>query len=180
MKLTLGIIAAASLFAFSADVDCESVYKSTLSSVESNKASVLEVVTTTVEANQDCVCEVVKAAIIASEADKTLVGEIVSVAIVASPDNMRLISQCAIAIAPDAINEVQKVLAKFTPQAGENYSAKGGYSAKSAKGGVAPDEEVAPEPSANPLDGPTTFSYVPGVTADPFVPFEEVSDPSAQ
>lgn len=180
MKLTLGIIAAVSLFTLSVSADCEATYNSTLASVEANKASVLQIVTKTAEANQDCVCEIVKAAIIASEADKELVGQIVDKAIVASPDNMRLISQCAIAIAPDAAQEVQKVLAKFTPQSGASYSAKG----YSPKGG--PKDVIGPDPRGpvtgpagfNPLDGPPVVAPVPGFASDPFIPFEEVSDPT--
>ncbi len=172
MKLTLGIFAAAALFASSADVDCDAIYKLTLNEVEANKESVVDIVSTQVEANQDCACEVTKAAIIASEADKALVGEIVSAAIVASPDNMRLISQCAIATAPDAMTEVQKVLAKFAPQAGGSYSAKGGYSAKNPKGGIAPAQEAAPA-MANPLDGPTVIGATP---FEPYFPIDEKGD----
>lgn len=185
MKLTLGIIAAASLLAFSASPDCEAVYKTTLKSIEADKVAVLDVVSASVEANEDCVCEIVKAAIIASEADKALVGQIVQSAIVASPDNMRLISQCAIAIAPDAATEVQKVLAKFTPQAGTSYSAKG-YSAKSAKGGPAIAEPTAPVSAYNPLDSvPVNFAdsgLDPFLSIDPNANFgniDEVRDPSS-
>jgi hypothetical protein len=60
---------------------------------------------------------------------------------------MRLIAQCAIAAAPDALTDVQAVLAKLDPNSGE-----AGDSGKSAKGAKAPAGEVAAMP--NPLDFP--------------------------
>jgi hypothetical protein len=130
-----------------------------------------------VAANPACSCEVVKAAIVASEADRQLVGQIVSTAVEAAPENLRIIAQCAIAVAPDALPEVQAVLAQLDPQGGETGSAKSGYAkGGSAKGGyakggkdVVPIVEVKP---ASPLDGPY---LVPGI---PFIHPPFVSPPS--
>jgi hypothetical protein len=57
-----------------------------------------------------------------------------------------LIAQCAIAVAPDALPNVQAVLAKLDPNRGE-----GGYSAKgnNPKGGIGQSSDLG-----NPLDFP--------------------------
>ncbi|MDE0730581.1 MAG: hypothetical protein OSB36_06590, partial [Longimicrobiales bacterium] len=56
--------------------------------------------------------------------------------------------QCAIATAPDAIGDVQAVLAKLDPNSGDS-----GISSKSSKSSKAPAGEVAAE-DWNPLDFP--------------------------
>jgi hypothetical protein len=89
-------------------------------------------------------CEVVKEAIVILNADKKVVAQIVEAAIMASPENIRIITQCAIAVAPDALTEIQDVYNKYTKVG----SGKGG--AKSAK-------ELFPKaaiqlPTRNPLD----------------------------
>ena len=127
-----------------------------------------------VAASPSCSCEVVKAAIVATEADRELVGQIVETAVDAAPDKMRIIAQCAIAVAPDALSDVQAVIAKLDPQSGESFSSKGGFAkgghskggyAKGAKGGkdVLADGPVVEVKPASPLDGPY---LVPGI---PFI-----------
>lgn len=128
----------------SAEIDCLQLAATVKTSVAAEQAKVLEVVSTQVAAAPGCACEVVKAAIEGAGADAATVAAIVETAINASPENMRVISQCAIAVAPDALVEVQTLLAKLDPNSGE--------SAESAKGAKAPVGEVAAMP--NPLDFP--------------------------
>jgi len=130
--------------------DCFKVSEVVKVAVKSEPAKVLELVEAKVAANAKCACEVVRAAIIASEADKNLVASIVGVAANAAPSEARLISQCAVAVAPDAITEVQAVMASFDKAQGESVvvnvpSEKGGLE----KGGVAPAQAVN-----DPLDFP--------------------------
>ena len=132
-----------------AEVDCLklSLYVKQAASTEQSK--VLEIVAKEVGSAPDCACEIVKSAIEGSSADAKLVGAIVEVAATAAPEQMRLISQCAVAVAPDALVNVQAVMAKLDPNLGES-----GTSAKGAKDAKAPAGEVAALP--NPLDFPGT------------------------
>ena len=100
------------------DTDCYELSMTVSKAVTAAPDSVLVTVQQQVAANPACSCEVVKAAIVASEADRNLVGQIVSTAVEAAPENLRIIAQCAIAVAPDALPEVQAVLAKLDPQGG--------------------------------------------------------------
>ena len=134
----------------SAEIDCLQLAASVKAAVAAEQSQVLEIVAKEVSAAPACACEVVKAAIEGSRADASTVAAIVETAIHASPENMRLISQCAIAMAPDALVEVQTVLAKLDPNSGE--SGQSAKSAKSAKSGKEPVGEVAAMP--NPLDFP--------------------------
>lgn len=128
-----------------AEVDCIALSVSVKNSVAAEQSKVLEIVSTQVAAAPNCSCEIVKAAIEASKANAQMVASIVESAATAAPDQMRLISQCAVAVAPDALVEVQAVIAKLDPNRGE-----AGESAKSAKG--TEPGEVAAMP--NPLDFP--------------------------
>lgn len=128
----------------SAEIDCLQLSASVKAAVAAEQSKVLEIVSAEVAAAPACACEVVKAAIEGAGADTATVAAIVETAITASPENMRLISQCAIAVAPDALVEVQTLLAKLDPNSGE--------AADSAKGAKAPVGEVAAMP--NPLDFP--------------------------
>jgi len=131
--------------------DCYKVSAAVKKAIAANPDEVLELVAAQVAQNESCACEIVKAAIVASDADKKLVADIVSSAITAAPEKMRIIGQCAVAVAPDALAEVQAVVTKMSPNAGDGYSAKGGEkgSAKDAKGGATP-----PPVASNPLDFP--------------------------
>lgn len=142
------------------DKDCGNVTLSVKAAVAAEQSKVLEIVTNEVSSSPACSCEVVKAAIESSGADVKTVAAIVEAAITAAPDQMRLIAQCAIAVAPDALAEVQAVLARLDPNAGDS-----GQSAKSAKGEKAPIGEVAAMP--NPLDFPGKTGIPPMV---PFFP----------
>lgn len=140
----------------SAEVDCAVLTQSVTLGVSTDKSLVLEITAKEIAAAPGCSCEIVKAAIKASEAESKMVAAIVEAAISAAPDQMRLISQCAIAMAPDAIGDIQAVVAKLDPNAGDS-----GTSSKSAKGAKVPADEVATE-EWNPLDFPGDDTAVVG------------------
>ena len=78
---------------------------------------------------------------------------VVEAAINAAPEQMRLITQCAIATAPDALAEVQAVLARLDPNSGESgASDKDAKSAKDSVDSKYSDQEVAS--IFNPLEFP--------------------------
>lgn len=137
--------------------DCIKVSAAVKKAVELSPSNVLEIVAQQVAANESCACEVVKAAIISSDANKDLVASIVDTAILEAPEMKDIIAQCAIAIAPDAVSDIQKIMAKYDPAQGDGgYSGKGGTGKGGlAKGGL--DKEVIlPEAhQGNPLDFPT-------------------------
>lgn len=134
----------------SSNVDCLKLTDAAKNLISSDQSNLLEVVSSQVAAAPSCACEIVKAAIEITRPDVATVAAIVDAAITTSPENMRLISQCAIAAAPDAVVAVQTVLAKYEPNSGEAaYSAKG---EQAAAGAGTPDGEVAALP--NPLDFP--------------------------
>lgn len=148
MKKTIlfGVFSAAlAAIPASAEVDCLKLSLSVKQAVAAEQSKVLEIVSTEVSAAPGCACEVVKAAIEGSGAKVETVAAIVEAAANAAPEQMRLISQCAVAVAPDALAQVQAVIAKLDPNRGES-------AAKSAKGAKAPVGEVAAMP--NPLDFP--------------------------
>ena len=127
-----------------AETDCITLAASVKISVAEKPAEVLQVVEKEVSASPDCACDVVKAAIQASKADAKTVAAIVETAASVAPDKMRLISQCAVAVAPQALADVQAVISRLEPNKGES-----GYS---SKGGKNPQVEV--KPAWNPLDFP--------------------------
>lgn len=131
--------------------DCPAVSLSVEQRIKLDISKALEVVESEVNANPGCACEIVKAAIAATDADVPMVVSIVQVSINAAPENMRIISQCAIASMPESINQVQALLAKIDPNSGDAavYSSKNSKSAKSAKSPKAPITSAA---VANPLD----------------------------
>jgi len=138
--------ASLALLSASAETDCVKLSLTVKHAVAAEQSKVLEIVATEVSAAPNCACEVVKAAIEGSNAKPETVAQIVATAATAAPEQMRLVSQCAVAVAPDALAQVQAVMAKLDPNCG-----KTGHSAKSAKSSKAPIE-VAVLP--NPLDFP--------------------------
>jgi hypothetical protein len=128
--------------------DCYKVSTAVKAAVAAHPEKVLELVAAQVAQNESCACEVVKAAIVASGADKQLVAGIVEAAIEVAPSKVRIIGQCAVAVAPDALAEVQAVVTKYGAASGDSgYSAKG-----DEKGGKV---VVTPPPVPhNPLDFP--------------------------
>ena len=130
-----------------AAVDCTSLALSVKNTASGNPTKVLELVAREVESSPSCACEIVKSAIEGSKANTEIVAAIVEAAATAAPEQMRLVSQCAVAVAPDALASVQAVVAKLDPNSGETAP-----SSKSAKGSKSPAGEVATMP--NPLDFP--------------------------
>lgn len=133
--------------------DCFKVSETVKAAVQVETAKVLEIVEARVAANEKCACEIVRAAILGSEADKNLVASIVGVAANAAPSEARLISQCALAVAPDAAAEIQAVMASFDKAQGDSAVVsyeKGGFEKGGlTKGGVEPASAVN-----DPLDFP--------------------------
>ena len=129
-----------------AAVDCIDLSLSVKNAVTADPSKVLELVSHEVGVAPSCACEIVKSAIENSKANTETVAAIVEVAVSAAPDQMRLVSQCAVAVAPDALAAVQAVVAKLDPNSGEASSSK------SSKDSKAPAGEVATMP--NPLDFP--------------------------
>ena len=155
MKNTLkfaltALLFAAAPFAQANTLDCVKVSNAVRLAVAADSDKVLEIVAKQIAANESCACEVVKAAIIASDAKKEVVAQIVDVAINEAPSMLRIIAQCATAIAPDAQPNIQAILEKYDFAGSEGDSEKGALE----KGGVPND--VA---SANPLDFPASEGY---------------------
>lgn len=150
MKKTVTFAILSSLLGFlpaNAEVDCMALSLSVKQAIVANQAKILEVVSSQVSASPSCACEIVKTAIETSNADISTTAAIVEAASNAAPEQMRLVSQCAVAVAPDALAAVQMVMSKLDPNSGET-----GMSAKSSKDAKAPAGEVAAMP--NPLDFP--------------------------
>jgi hypothetical protein len=149
-----------------AAVDCAKISTSIKAEVAENQSLVLQIVDRAVRENPSCACEIVKASIVASNADHKLIASIVEVVATAAPDQMRIAAQCAVAVAPDALEDVQAVLAKLDP-------ATGNGAADSAKGGV-DKQPVAADKTPNPLDFPIDPS---GVGFSPHSPGGTLSNP---
>lgn len=173
-------------FAEASSPDCLKLSLSVKQIVAAEQSKVLEIVATEVSSAPTCSCEIVKAAIEGSNASVDTVAAIVEAAATAAPEQMRLIAQCAVAVAPDALAKVQAVLAKLDPNLGES-----GTSTKSSKDSKAPAGEVAAMP--NPLDfpgqgpvGPTPggpggiplFPISPPIIINPPIDPPPVSDPN--
>lgn len=159
--------------------ECPSISRSIEQSIKLEESRVLELVEREVSANPGCACEIVKTALKTTEAGIPLATSIVETAITASPENMRLISQCAIAAVPESITAVQALLAKLDPNSGNEgsrsksaKSSKDGKSAKSSKGGVA-SAVSPPDPLDRPFipNVPPPFNFPPPTTdVDPSFP----------
>ena len=139
--------------------NCSEIHRAVKKYVTDHPERVLEVVALQIGHHPTCACEVVKAAIIASEADTALVVEIVEAAIEVAPSRFRIIGQCAIAVAPDALSEVQTIVNQYGAVSGDSgFGAKGAElsekSAKGAKGGAGGDIY---EPSQYQEDQPPVY-----------------------
>jgi len=138
--------------------NCSDIHRAVKKYVKDYPERVLEVVALQIGHNPSCACEVVKAAIIASEADTALVVEIVEAAIEVAPSSFRIIGQCAIAVAPDALSEVQTIVNKYGAVSGDSgLGAKGDeISEKSAKGAKGAGGDIY-DPSQNQEDQPVAY-----------------------
>lgn len=139
--------------------NCLTLANKVTTAVTAKKSNVLELVSNYVSKNESCACEVVKAAITATDAEPKLVADITETAIIAAPDQMRLIGQCAVAVAPDAFKEVQAVLNTYSNVGGSSYETTTHSSKGSDKDAVASNtgNSDSPSPWANPLDLPLAF-----------------------
>ena len=148
LSAALGLLGSSPAFAA---VDCVKLASSVKLAVAATPSATLQIVEKEVAATPACACELVKAAIEGSKANVQLVAAIVETAATVAPEHRRLIGQCAVAVAPDALANVQAVLAKLEPKAHAKpvSSSKGGLPTHDSKGG-----EVAEVPASNPLDFP--------------------------
>jgi hypothetical protein len=127
-------------------VDCSKMLSSFKAEVSANQSFVLQLVERAVRENPSCSCEIVKAAIQTTNAESKLIASIVEVVGTSVPEQLRLAAQCAVAVAPDSLEDVQAVLAKLDPGTGNAQEG-------SEKGGT-DKEAVAEEETPNPLDFP--------------------------
>lgn len=142
--------------AFAEAPDCHDVANVVKKAIVAHPEKVLDIVSGQIGQNESCACEVVKAAIVASDADKALVAEIVTVAIEVAPDKIRIIGQCAVAVAPDALAEVQSVVAEYGAASGDSgwADAKGGDAKGGDDKGAKGIASALPNIPTNPLDFP--------------------------
>lgn len=111
LLLTLLAVATASVtFAADEAKDCSPLSASVTAEVTANPSNVLTIVNEQIAANPTCACEIVKAAIAASKADKDLVGQIVFTAVTAAPTEATTVAECAVAVAPEAAENVKSAL----------------------------------------------------------------------
>ena len=152
IKLPIAMLARSVLSA-QADVNM-GAYQKALSAGE-----MTEVVADYVSKNKEDVVALVKEAIIQTEASVDEVAEIVKVAIKAAPKQARAIYVAALAVAPDAHDEVMKVYYALTPNSGPVGSdAKGGLDNKGNKGATTPGSDSDNITPPNPLVFPTGFA----------------------
>jgi hypothetical protein len=145
MSAILGLMSSSAAVA---EVDCIGNALTLKHAVATDLSATLQIVEKAVTANPGCACEVVKAAIEGSKASVLLVAAIVETAATAAPEHLRLIAQCALAVAPDAQPNVQAVVAKLDPA-----KPVAALKIRDAKGGVAGPVET-PVVYDNPLNFP--------------------------
>jgi len=163
MKTTIKFSLIASLFCFAtvashaAEVDCVKLSFAIKQEVAANHSMVLQIIEKAVLASPSCACEIVKASITETQADAKMIASIVEVAAKAAPEQMRLIAQCAVAVAPDALEDVQAVLAKLDPGAGKPDKKD---DADDADDAAESSRSVKAESQQNVLDFPTSGQVV--------------------
>jgi hypothetical protein len=126
MKLTLIMAVLALGTALTAPgqetAECAKSAQAVSLAVADDPSKVLTVVAGSIKANPDCACEIVKAAILAADADNKTVGAIVLTAVQTAPQKSIEISECAIAVKPDATEEVKNALHKALGDAKEEMA----------------------------------------------------------
>jgi hypothetical protein len=127
---------------------CAAVTLSVQQRVKLEPGRVLDIVAEEISTHKTCACEVVKAALAASGADAALTARIVETAATAAPESMRLAAQCAIAAVPEALPQVQAVLARLDPKRDKrrqsSNSSNEATSASAAPPPQPPDDEDDP------------------------------------
>ncbi len=103
---------ASSAMALAADAaqDCTPVGAQVTQEVTAKPENILAIVSEQIAANPSCACEVVKAAIQAAKADKETVGQIVFTAVIAAPTEATSVAECAVAVAPEASENIKAAL----------------------------------------------------------------------
>jgi len=128
-----------------------------------SEEKLLAVVGQAISEDEGQICKIIQEAIVASEATEELVVDVVEAALEAHPEKHRLITECAVAVAPDskaAIESASKQYVTATdvdPSYSDAKSADVEYS--DAKGGVSNQETGDPPvipntTDINPLDFP--------------------------
>ena len=156
---------------------CDSISMSLKHRISVDPSLVLEIVESEISANPDCSCNIVKTAIIASGANPELAASIAETAIVSAPEKMRMTAQCAIAALPEALPNIQAVLARLDPNSGDtSYSARDSKSGSSAKGasgkeGIIPPDILPPTTQLDPLalPDPVFLPFLPITPVPPVV-----------
>lgn len=131
---------------------------------ESSEEALLNLVAKAIAKEPEHACEIVKEAIAISAADAELVAKIVETACLEAPEKMRIIAQCALAANPDALEEIQQVLAKLDPAASE------GDSFLSGEGQLSGKETIEPPPVPEPkyeFEPPPPFPFPPPIPTPP-------------
>ena len=142
---------------------------------ESSEEALLDLVAKAIIKDPEHACEIVKKAIVISGADADLVAKIVETACMEAPEKMRIIAQCAIAAFPDALEQIQQVLAKLDPATGDGDSSKSGKEGVSAKSGKESLDKMAIEPKRDPVPSlliridtpPPLFPLIPPTISPP-------------
>jgi hypothetical protein len=144
---------------------------------ETSEEALLDLLAKAIIKDPEHACEIVKKAIVISDADADLVAKIVETACIEAPEKMRIIAQCAIAAFPDALEQIQQVLAKLDPAAGDGDSSKSGKEIVSSKSGKETLDKT-PIPRVDPptplrirIDTPPPLiPFVPWVSPRPATP----------
>jgi plasmid stabilization system protein ParE len=96
-------------------------------------AQVNTIVASALSDNPTCACEIVQGAITGANADADLIGSIVATAVQVAPEQYEKITECAIAMNPDAAPQVRAALASVF-ETRQQAGGKGGYSGKGTIG----------------------------------------------
>ncbi len=134
----------------------------------SSEDSLVTLVEETIAKNPEHACEIVKQAIAMSKANESLICRIVETAILAAPDQARLITQCAIASAPDSLTAIQLLLATYDASGDSSISGKE-VSGKEVSGKEVSGKEVLAKEKFNirPVDLMTRTEIGTASTASP-------------
>ena len=99
-------------------MDCTSSHSEATKAISANPTKVLELVAKLVASNEQCAGEIVKAAILATNAEKSLVAQIVETAVSVAPKEVGEIVTFAIATAPDAKATIIASVVKLNGESG--------------------------------------------------------------
>ena len=144
---------------------CDDVAREVKRRVESDASQVLIVVEDLMIKNEKCACEVIKTAITTSSADALLVKQIVFTAVAAAPGMASSISECAMAVKPDASKEIAEGLQSalgmnIADNNTGDRSGKAGYDLSGKAGYDFSKDAKIPLPVV-PSNPPDDFGYAP-------------------